>query len=197
MRVTSIVGVTRGTGQVPPRGRFVDWSRGAAAAFRPAVGWQNLPGSREHRDQSYPLAQKIGYPPIRASRFARIVPCTINSGGCPIRDRLGGSQLGSSGLGRPGDWLQDLSSIFCAARNGDGSDELVHWMKPGVIERGVRTAFVTMLHRMRSPVEVLMDVADMMSMMTRPQKSFVAMRIARPQHRVRASGFVERHITEK
>jgi len=72
-----------------------------------------------------------------------------------------------------------------------------HWMKPGEIERGVRAALVTMLHRMRSPIEVLMAVADMMSTMTRPRKSFVAMRIARPQRRVRAPGFDERHLTEK
>ena len=71
------------------------------------------------------------------------------------------------------------------------------WMKPGEIERGVRAAPVTLLHRMRSPVEVLMDIADVMFMMTTPRKSFVAMRIARPQDCVRASGFVAGHITEK
>jgi len=31
------------------------------------------------------FAQKLGSPPARASRSARIVPCTIKPGGCPIR----------------------------------------------------------------------------------------------------------------
>jgi hypothetical protein len=72
-----------------------------------------------------------------------------------------------------------------------------HWIKPGEIERGVRAVLLRMTRRMRNVTEVLMDVADMPSVMMRPRKSLVAMRIARSQHRMRASGFVEWHITEK
>jgi len=58
------------------------------------------------------------------------------------------------------------------------------WMRPSEIERGVR-AVRLMMHRLRTPTEVLVDVADMSSMMMRPRKSFVATRVARPQRRAR------------
>ena len=72
-----------------------------------------------------------------------------------------------------------------------------HGMKPGEIEQGVRAVLFRLTRRMRSLTDMLMDVADVPSVMMRPRKSLVAMRIARPQHRARASGFGALHITEK
>jgi len=72
-----------------------------------------------------------------------------------------------------------------------------HGLKPGEIGRGVRAVLLRTTHHMRSLTEMLMDVADVPSVMMRPRKSLIAIRIASSQHRMRASGFVERHITEK
>src|SRR5437899_1615456 len=72
-----------------------------------------------------------------------------------------------------------------------------HRMKPGEIEHGVRAVRLRMMHRIRSLTEMLIDVADMPSVTLPSRKSLLAIRIARPQRRMRPSVFVERHITEK
>ena len=70
-----------------------------------------------------------------------------------------------------------------------------HRMTPAEIGRGVRAVLLRTTHHMRSLTEMLMDVADVPSVMMRPRKSLIAIRIARSQHRARASGVVERRIT--
>jgi hypothetical protein len=95
-----------------------------------------------------------------------------------------------------GDRLQTQVLFFAPHAMEVATMDWAHWIKPGEIQRAVRAALV-MLRRMRSPTEVLMDVADVTSMMMRPRESFVAARIVRPQRRMRASGLVERHLTEK
>jgi hypothetical protein len=140
-RVTSIVGVTNGCG-ARGRQRFagskelqVDlWigrrrlrprSISRVASSVPAGGRALLLTPRRSRamaisagsrGQSCPLAQKLGTAPIRNSRFARIVPCTINPGGCPIRNEPSGSTSVRTIRGLPGDWREDLNSFLRRAQ---------------------------------------------------------------------------------
>jgi hypothetical protein len=91
----------------------------------------------------------------------------------------------------------DRSSVFALHAMEVAPMDWSRRMKPGEIEHGVRAVRLRMTQRIRSLTEMLIDVADMPDVTMRPRKSLLAIRIARPQHRMRASVFVERHITEK